>query len=530
MSKTIAVACLITILLVTQIGAFEVGETVVAIRECEFTEGKVVIKKAFVGEQFTVQRVDGRRLLLGRAASDWADNKDFLGLEEGVEHFSALIKKNPGDWQSLCARGSAREKLGQIHEGMSDLGEAIRLHPSCETYRRRARAFANRDMNQRALADFDEAIRRDPKSADTYCDRADLFFNQHEYKKALVEIEKALAIEPGSPFLLTCRGQLLLENKLLEKALQDADDALRIVPSYVHARRLKGSTLRTLNRKEEAIAEYSAVLQICPLDDQILNERGAVWYELNAPDRAIADFTKAIQVQPNPITYCLRAMAYSSAKRNQEAESDFSEALKLDQDRVGALMGRALIRLEMGKLKESLRDSEAAIKLDPDSVPCLMAHALALMECDRFEDVIKDCEKLVRLEPQFAVVYSTRGLAFCRLCRWKEAVEDLERALKLDYEQDEVLAEAAFIRAASPAKEIRNASVALRYAADAVRLSHGKSFSAHRAMAAALAANRDFPKAVDSSKQAIALASRNQKAEEEERLALYQARKPFLFK
>jgi tetratricopeptide (TPR) repeat protein len=303
MPKATAIACFITISLVTQIGigAFELGETVVAIRDCEFKEGKVVIKKAFAGEQYSVERVDGHRLLLGGAGSAWGDDKDFLSLEAAVEHFSRLIDKNPDDWQSLCARGRAREKLGLSSTGMLDLDEAVRLNPSCETYRRRAGAWANRGIHQRALADYKEAVRLDPKSAIAFRDRAALFYKLGECEKSLAEINKSLEIEPASPYSLVCRGLTLLENDLPEKALADADAVLRLTPKYLHARALRGAALHNLDRNEEAIAEYTAILRDNPRDFQVLVDRGCTGQETKAYDKAIADFTEAIKLRPHPV-------------------------------------------------------------------------------------------------------------------------------------------------------------------------------------------------------------------------------------
>ena len=138
MSRFIALTVILVLSLVVRANAVEIGATVVTVRECELKEGGVVVKKARIGEQFSVQGVDGHRLLLGGAGSVWADDVDFLPLEAADEYFSDLIKKDPADWQALCARGRARAQLGLNTSGMNDLDEAVRLHPSCESYRRRA--------------------------------------------------------------------------------------------------------------------------------------------------------------------------------------------------------------------------------------------------------------------------------------------------------------------------------------------------------------------------------------------------------
>ena len=71
-------------------------------------------------------------------------------------------------------RGWAYDALGQLQRAIEDYDEAIRLKPEKASlaYANRGLAYANLGQLQRAIKDFDEAIRLDPRQAQAYAGRA----------------------------------------------------------------------------------------------------------------------------------------------------------------------------------------------------------------------------------------------------------------------------------------------------------------------------------------------------------------------
>ncbi|ONK67596.1 uncharacterized protein A4U43_C05F1730 [Asparagus officinalis] len=83
---------------------------------------------------------------------------------------------------------------------------------------------------------------------------------------------------------------------------------------------------------------------------------------------AIDCYSRSIALSPTSVAFANRAMAYIKLKRYEEAESDCTEALNLDDRYVKAYSRRATARKELGKFKASIEDSEFAISLEPNNV------------------------------------------------------------------------------------------------------------------------------------------------------------------
>ncbi|XP_017701552.1 RNA polymerase II-associated protein 3 isoform X2 [Phoenix dactylifera] len=82
---------------------------------------------------------------------------------------------------------------------------------------------------------------------------------------------------------------------------------------------------------------------------------------------AIECYSRSIALSPMSVAFANRAVAYLKLKRFEEAESDCTEALNLDDRYVKAYSRRATARKELGKLKASLEDSEFGMRLEPNN-------------------------------------------------------------------------------------------------------------------------------------------------------------------
>ena len=93
--------------------------------------------------------------------------------------------------QCLLRKGRTRQGHRRLHRG----------HPARpEVWPRRtttgAWPTATRASYDKAIADFTEAIRLDPKDADAYCNRARAYYSKGEYDKAIADYSEAIRLNP----------------------------------------------------------------------------------------------------------------------------------------------------------------------------------------------------------------------------------------------------------------------------------------------------------------------------------------------
>jgi tetratricopeptide (TPR) repeat protein len=99
----------------------------------------------------------------------------------------------------------------------------------------RSRAFFLRGVShahlgrfQRAIRDYDEAIRINPQHTMALNNRADAWLRLGEPAQGLPDIDRALAINPRDPLFNTTRGELAQANGDRDGAIRSYETALRL--------------------------------------------------------------------------------------------------------------------------------------------------------------------------------------------------------------------------------------------------------------------------------------------------------------
>src|SRR6516162_5515332 len=114
-------------------------------------------------------------------------------------------------YTALISQGSADSNLGDYDRAITDFNEAIRLDPkSALALMGRGDAYTNKGDHDRALADYNEAIRLDPKSALAFSDRGVAYANKGDYDRALADYNEAIRLDPNNALAFCNRGKLKL--------------------------------------------------------------------------------------------------------------------------------------------------------------------------------------------------------------------------------------------------------------------------------------------------------------------------------
>ena len=73
--------------------------------------------------------------------------------------------------------------------------------------------YAHKGDNDRAIADFNEAIRLDPKSALTFRNRGDAYTDKGDHDRALADYNEAIRLDPNNALAFCNRGRAKLNIK-----------------------------------------------------------------------------------------------------------------------------------------------------------------------------------------------------------------------------------------------------------------------------------------------------------------------------
>ena len=217
----------------------------------------------------------------------------------------------------MTAKGDADLLAGNLDAAIAEFNRIIALNltpqqASLAVMRRGTCYYAKHDLD-RAIRDYDQALRLDPRNAAAYDNRANALEARGDISDAIKDYNESLRLNPRNPFAYLNRGSFLTEQGDFAGALADYAKALAINPreEAAHVGRAKIYLMRC--KREEALKEANAAIAIAPGQAPVYSCRASVYMELRRYKEAEADIKKAMQLKYYDPTAALTLFAWLRA-------------------------------------------------------------------------------------------------------------------------------------------------------------------------------------------------------------------------
>lgn len=274
----------------------------------------------------------------------------------------------PTDYPQGWATVAAMRKAHGFDAALADYQANIAAHPDeADPYLARARFDALTFDRDAAVADLGKAIALAP-TADTYVWRGSLYRELGDKAKALADFKAAQALDPGAANVVS--GLASIEADQGEK-----DDALALVQQRIDEGgkdksdflALKADILSRAGDKDDALTAIDSAIASSPGNPTLLNNRCWIKGTQNtALDTALKDCTKSMELSDSPISALdSRAMVYFRMKRMDDALADLDAALNLNPNLAASLYMRGVIRKQQGDATKAAADLAAARLISP---------------------------------------------------------------------------------------------------------------------------------------------------------------------
>ena len=249
------------------------------------------------------------------------------------------------------------------------LGEVGRTDPDLRALFLRAMSRHRLGESDRALADYDEILRRQPDHAVARLNRG-IVLSTHKVEpgKAIADFDQVLARIPDSADALVFRGDAHLRLGDYRQALADLDRAVVQTPNHAQTRVLRGLARALLGQGMQAAADYDRALSIDRRNVEALTNRAALRAGTGDPAGAIRDLDEALVIEPgNALAHYNRGYARFARGEHDQAIADYSAAIRLDPRLGWAYLNRCLTRAVAGREAGlAAADCDRAARLLPD--------------------------------------------------------------------------------------------------------------------------------------------------------------------
>ena len=231
----------------------------------------------------------------------------------------------------------------------------------------RGAAWGSKKEYDKAIADFDEALRIDPELAESYYFRAMSWCAKDELDKGLADINQAIDIDPKLMGAHAFRGRICYAKKDYAKAVTDFDEAIRRQPQLAALYLIRAEAWQRQKVYDKAMADYKEAIDIDPKNSLFLNN--LAWLLATCADARYRDGKKAVELATRaceliewkaPGNIDTLAAAYAETGDFAAALKWQTKAIELLQDEKEKADYRT--RLELYKAKKPYHDTAPLIE------------------------------------------------------------------------------------------------------------------------------------------------------------------------
>lgn len=371
-------------------------------------------------------------------------------------------KSTPTTADEFVQRGYERQNQGDDDLALADFDAALKLDPkSAIALADRGISLIHKGRLDAAEADLTAAARLAPRNVVPLHGLGMLAVARGDRKAAITAFSQAIALDPDDDFALTQRAPLGDR----EQELSDLGEVLRIDPQRIDAYLARIGIYLAAGEKAKAGADMDRLASLKFSDPDALEGQGQALLNVGRKTDARRALGAAIAAKPSSVAYMLRAQTYPKDQR-ASALDDLTKARSLDPKAVEPQMVLAKLDIQNDDYKTAIDELAEVIKREPENTTALQLRALALEKSHQFdqalhdydalvslspheagplnarcwfkgtnnlqlESALKDCDDALAAKPGAAAIIDSRGMVELRLGRFDKAIADYDAALAL---------------------------------------------------------------------------------------------------
>jgi len=225
-------------------------------------------------------------------------------------------------------------------------------------FNNRGFAYYRKGYLDPAFADFEQAIRLDPKDAVAFNNRGLIYQAKGDLDRAIADYNETIRLDPTYIFAFNNRGGAYQGKNDYDRAIADYSEAIRLNPEYVVAFINRGNAYQLKVNLDRAIADYNEAIRLDPKESGMHLNRGLANLCSGSQSQALADLNQSSEFSPN---HAYAALWRDIVARRSNLPSRLAQAMtQIDMTKWPA----PVIRLYLGQMTP---ESVLAAADDPDA-------------------------------------------------------------------------------------------------------------------------------------------------------------------
>lgn len=313
-------------------------------------------------------KADSMDAQLGLAESLF-DAKDYVNAND---EYQKALAQNPTSVEARRGRADTLYELNKYEEAVAEYEATLKAGASdAGIYNNYANALfrtGKRENRERAIENYNVAIKKQPDWPDAYAGLANVLRVQKRLEEARQSVERSIQLAPNSSLARTVAGRVYAELRDFNRANIEGKKALELAPKdpFVHLN--WGGILYMQGRLAEAINAYVAAQSYDPKWAVPRNSLGNLFLTANRPNEALDELKIAATLEPrSSIIHNNIGSAYLMLQKLDAAIANFQQATQFDERNSSAFYNLGAAYFRQGRMNDSVNAFRRASELEPDN-------------------------------------------------------------------------------------------------------------------------------------------------------------------
>ncbi len=263
----------------------------------------------------------------------------YIGLFVIIGYFASVLLRRKEQWRWPLLGGmvlwlvfliwTTHRQIPVWQNTESLFTKTIALYPKTMTpYRNRGNYYRDNGITQKALEDYSKGLALRPE-AEMYNSRAKLFFSKNQIEKAISDYKNAIKLDPKNGEYLINLGATYAKAQQFYKALDAINRGLKLSPGNQNAYLNRSIIYLMRGEYNKQIEDLKAYLKNSPNSPDIWYEMGRAYMNIRQFPKALEAFNKALQYNKKGEYYHERAKVHASLGQLDRAKHDAKNAQNL---------------------------------------------------------------------------------------------------------------------------------------------------------------------------------------------------------